>query len=184
MTLEERKYPGELASPQQVHALAEEYRRAASHILQLGRPGKPLSRAPFRMAAIHAIELYLTALLLHFGLNPNQIRKMQHDLSARTEHALEAGLRLRAKTAKHLQSLSQNREYLVTRYGPELAATTSQLNRLTATLEEVATKVTVLITLPPRRPKQSHSAADELDGQNPQTLLQEAKSKDTTNARQ
>ncbi|WP_292175897.1 hypothetical protein [Mesorhizobium sp.] len=164
MTLEERKYPGELASPQEVHALAEEYRKAASLLLQLSRRGKPLTRAPFRMAAIHAIELYLTALLLHFGLIPSQIRKMQHDLSVRTEHALEAGLRLRAKTAKHLQSLSQNREYLVTRYGPELAATASQINRLSATLEEVATKVTVLITLPPSRPKQSHSATDELQG--------------------
>ncbi|MGX5830100.1 hypothetical protein [Mesorhizobium sp. 43Arga] len=167
MTLDERKYPGELASPQQVHALAEEYRRAASLLLQLGRPGKPLTRAPFRMAAIHAIELYLTALLLHFGLNPNQIRKMQHDLSSRAEHAMEARLSLRTKTAKHLQSLSQNREYLVTRYGPELAATASQINRLTATLDEVATKVTALTTLPPRRPKQSHPATDELQGQNP-----------------
>lgn len=42
-------------------------------------------------------------------------------------------------------SLSQDREYLITRYGPELAATTSQINRLTATLEEVAAKVTLLI---------------------------------------
>ncbi|RUW22188.1 hypothetical protein EOA38_31315, partial [Mesorhizobium sp. M1E.F.Ca.ET.041.01.1.1] len=79
MAIEERKYPGELASPQQVHELAEEYRKAANHLLQLGRPGKPLTRAPFRLAAIHAIELYLTALLLHSGHNPNQIRKMHHD---------------------------------------------------------------------------------------------------------
>lgn len=83
-------------------------------LLQQGRPGKPLTRAPFRLSAIHAIELYLTALLLQRGQNPNQIRKRQHDLSARTEHALEAGLRLRTKTATHLQSLSQKREYLVT----------------------------------------------------------------------
>ncbi|MER8536660.1 hypothetical protein NKH61_27665 [Mesorhizobium sp. M1005] len=159
MTIEERKYPGELASPQQLHELAEEYRKAAHLLLQQGRPGKPLTRAPFRLSAIHAIELYLTALLLHYGHNPNQIRKMQHDLSARTEHALEAGLRLRTKTATHLQSLSQNREYLVTRYGPELAATASQINRLTATLEEVAAKVTILIALPPRTPRKS-----ELDG--------------------
>lgn len=74
---------------------------------------------------------------------------MQHDLSERTERAQEAGLRLRAKTAKHLQSLSQDREYLVTRYGPELAATASQVNRLTATLEEVAAKVTALIAKSP-----------------------------------
>ncbi|BAB52590.1 hypothetical protein [Mesorhizobium japonicum] len=159
MTNEERKYPGELASPRQVHELAEEYRKAASLLLQLGRPGKPLTRAPFRLSAIHAIELYLTALLLHRGHNPNQIRKMQHDLSKRTEQALEAGLRLRAKTAKHLQSLSQNREYLVTRYGPELAATASQINRLTATLEEVAVKVTVLMALSPQTPQQVATAA-------------------------
>lgn len=61
------------------------------------------------------------------------------------ERALDAGLRLRAKTAKHLQTLSHNREYLVTRYGPELATSSSQLNRLTATLEEVAGKVATLI---------------------------------------
>ncbi len=146
----EGKYPGELASPKQIHDLAEEYRKAATLLLQLGRSGKPLTRAPFRLSAIHAIELYLTALLLHRGHDPNQIRKMHHDLAARAKHTVDAGLRLRAKTANHLQSLSQNREYLVTRYGPELAATVSQINRLTATLEEVAAKVTLLIASPSR----------------------------------
>ncbi|CDX22391.1 conserved hypothetical protein [Mesorhizobium sp. ORS 3324] len=116
------------------------------------------------MAAIHAIELYLTALLLHRGHNPNQIRKMHHDLSARTKHTPAAGLRLRAKTAKHLQSLSQNREYLVTRYGPELAATASQINRLTATLEEVAAKVTALIGPSARSLQADASAAGEGQG--------------------
>lgn len=171
MTTEERKYPGELASAQQVHELAEEYRKAANHLLGLGRPGKPLTRAPFRLAAIHAIELYLTSLLLHRGHGPNQIRKMHHDLSERTKHAIEAGLRLRAKTAKHLQSLSQNREYLVTRYGPELAATASQINRLTATLEEVAAKVTVLIALPARSQQAAPAAVGEVqDRDSPASL--------------
>ncbi|MGX9147231.1 hypothetical protein [Mesorhizobium sp. 128a] len=166
MAIEERKYPGELASPQQIHELAEEYRKAAHQLLPLGRPGKPLTRAPFRLSAIHAIELYLTALLLHRGHNPNQIRKMHHDLSARTEHTMAAGLRLRAKTAKHLQSLSQNREYLVTRYGPEMSATASQINRLTATLEEVAVKVTVLIGVPHRLQPVNPAAAPEVQGRN------------------
>ncbi|MER8822730.1 hypothetical protein [Mesorhizobium sp. M0619] len=157
----EPNYPGELASPQQIHELAEEYRKAAALLLQLGRSGKPLTRAPFRLSAIHAIELYLTALLLHRGHNPNQIRKMQHNLAERTERALEVGLRLRAKTANHLQSLSQNREYLVTRYGPELAATTSQINRLTATLEEVAVKVTFLIAPSLRTVQQADAAATD-----------------------
>ncbi|MDX8455193.1 hypothetical protein RFM98_20790 [Mesorhizobium sp. VK9D] len=92
MAIEERKYPGELASPHQIHELAEEYRKAANLLLQQCRPGKPLTRAPFRLSAIHAIELYLTALLLHRGHSPNQIRKLQHDLSARTEQAMEIGL--------------------------------------------------------------------------------------------
>jgi hypothetical protein len=141
-----KTYPGALATPQQVHALAEEYRRASHALLQLGRPGKPLTRTPFRLTAIHAIELYLNAVLLQRGHAPNQIRKLQHDLWARTELAMTAGLHLRKRTMEHLQSLSRSREYLVTRYGPELAATTSQINRLTATLDEVGKKVAPLIS--------------------------------------
>ncbi|TIO04407.1 MAG: hypothetical protein E5X89_00060 [Mesorhizobium sp.] len=175
--IEGHKYPGELASPQQIHELAGEYRKAANLLLQLGRSGKPLTRAPFRLTAIHAIELYLTPLLLHRGHNPNQLRKMQHDLSARTEHALVVGLRLRSKTAKHLQSLSQNREYLITRYGPELAATASQINRLTATLEEVAAKVTVLIGLSPRLQQVDPAAAREVQGRDSATSLSAATAK-------
>ncbi len=56
---------------------------------------------------------------------------------------------LRKLTAAHLQTLSANREYLITRYGPELAASASQINRLTATLDEVAKKVTVSLTSAP-----------------------------------
>ena len=137
------KYPGELATPRQVYDLAEEYRRGAKALLQLGRPGKPLTRAPFRLTAIHAIELYLNAALLQRGHAPNQIRKLRHDLGTRAELA---DLRLRKLTMGHLQSLSLSQEYLVTRYGPELAATTSQINRLTATLDEVAKKVAPLIS--------------------------------------
>ncbi|MDX8508623.1 hypothetical protein RFM40_25165 [Mesorhizobium sp. VK22E] len=70
MAIEERKYPGELASPHQIHELAEEYRKAANLLLQQGRPGKPLTRAVQVVGAIHAIELYLTALLLHRGHSP------------------------------------------------------------------------------------------------------------------
>jgi hypothetical protein len=77
---------------------------------------------------------------------------MQHDIWARTELALAAGLLIRKRTADHLRSLGQNREYLITRYGPELVATTSQLNRLTATLDEVAEKVSVLVLKLPKAP--------------------------------
>lgn len=138
-------YPGELAGPDDVRRLADEYRKAALALLPLGRRGEPLSRAPYRLAAIHAVELYLNALLLHHGQDPRHIRGMQHNLAARTELAIASGLRLRLRTAAHLRALAENREYLMTRYEPERTGTASQMNRLAATLEEVAMKVTAVI---------------------------------------
>ena len=55
------------------------------------------------------------------------------------------GLSLRKRTAAHLAAIEGSREYLVTRYGPEMSGTSSQINRLTASLEEVAAKVTEII---------------------------------------
>jgi hypothetical protein len=132
-----------------VQALADEYRKASQVLLALGRRGAPLTRAPFRLTAIHAVELYLNAFLLRRGHAPGQIRGLQHDLWARAELALAGGLSLRKRTAEHLRSLSAGREYLSSRYGPELAATMSQINRLVATLEEVANKVTKVTALTP-----------------------------------
>lgn len=143
-----KTYPGDLATPDEIRRLAEEYRRAAHHLVELGRRADPLSRAPFRLSAIHAIELYLNALLLHQGHSPSRVRGMQHDLVARTELAIASGLTLRKRTAAHLLDMANKREYLVTRYGPEMTATVSQINRLTATLEEVAAKVTAAMHRP------------------------------------
>ncbi len=126
--------------------LADEYRTAAQTLQMQGRKGHPLSRAPYRLAAIHAIELYLNALLLQRGQNASQIRAMQHHLSTRMDLAQASGLKLKKRTANHLQSLEANREYLVTRYGPEMTASISQINRLNATLDEVAKKVTLLLS--------------------------------------
>ena len=146
MLAESRKlFPGELATPGEIRLLADEYRKAAHLLQRLGRTGEPLSRAPFRLAAIHAIELYLNALLLHRGYAPSEIRRMQHDLAQRTGLAIACGLRLRSRTAVHLNALAENREYLVTRYGPEISGTISRINRLEATLDEVARKVTKVL---------------------------------------
>jgi hypothetical protein len=141
-------YPGEQAAPDDIWRLADEYRKAAHHLLTLGRRGDPLSRAPCRLSAIHAIELYLNALLLRQGHGASRIRGMQHNLAVRTELAMAGGLRLRKRTEAHLRTMTNDREYLVTRYGPEMNATVSQINRLTATLEEVATKVTAVVRPP------------------------------------
>lgn len=146
-----KPYPGDLATAEQVRLLADHYRKAAHLLHEIGHPGDPLSRAPFRLTAIHAIELYLNALLLHRGIEAARIRGMQHDLARRTQIATSNGLHLRSRTAAHLGTVAEQREYLVTRYGPELAGTTSQINRLVATLDEVARKVTLLLDPPPAR---------------------------------
>jgi hypothetical protein len=147
----DRSYPGGAATAAQVEALADEYRKASQVLLELGRRGAPVTRAPFRLTAIHAVELYLNAFLLRHGHTPAQIRGLQHNLQARAERALAAGLNLRKRTAEHLRRLSEGREYLASRYGAELAATLSQTNRLLATLEEVATKVAKAATIPSKK---------------------------------
>jgi hypothetical protein len=141
-------FPGELATPLQIFELAETYRSATLLLGAQGRAGNPLSRAPYRLAAMQAIELYLNALLLHQGHDARQIRGMQHDFAARTKTALDHGLKLRERTCRHLASMAGNREYLITRYGPEMTSTVSQINRLTATLDEVAKKVSVILKAP------------------------------------
>lgn len=148
MNVETKKvYPGELATSYQVLTLAHEYRHAAIHLAALGRPREPLSRAPFRLAAIHAIELYLNAFLLQRGHPASEIRGLQHNLAERLKLAASYGLQLKAKTAQHVNDLAENREYLVTRYGPEMTSSTSQLNRLTATMQEVSVKVSKLMAV-------------------------------------
>lgn len=141
MTTRSQSYPGESASAEQFFLLAEEYRKAADVLITTGRRGKPLSRAPFRLAAIHAIELYLNALLLIEGEQPCNIRALHHDLEARAKHPLASRLRLRSNTTAHLTAISQGREYLVSRYGTDQMNSVSQINRLQATLEEVRSKV-------------------------------------------
>lgn len=133
-------YPGANASAADVIALADVYRAAALLLFEQGPRGKRLSRAPFRLCAIQAIELYLNAELLAQGMAPEQVRGHLHNLTVRMRHATENGLVLRVRTAQHLEKLTEDREYLVTRYGPELAANCSEPTRLMATLEEVARK--------------------------------------------
>jgi hypothetical protein len=140
-----QQYPGDAATAEDMLRLAEEYRKAAHLLIQLGRKRAPLTWAPCRLSAIHAIELFLNALLMHNGDESSAVRGMQHDLGKRFERAKHGGLQLRKRTASHLIAMVGSREYLVTRYGPEMTATVSQINRLTATLDEVAKKVATII---------------------------------------
>lgn len=55
-------------------------------------------------------------------------------------------LKLRKKTAAHLVTMTEKREYLISRYGPEIASQHSELNRLSATLDEVMAKIARHVT--------------------------------------
>ena len=131
-------YPGETATPQQIVDLADEYRRAAEALLPTGRRRQPLSRAPYRLVAIHAVELYLNAFLRAAGHPSKTLRRLRHNLGARAVFTTK--LSLRKATVDHLCRLSETREYLIARYDPATSAA-SELNRLAATLRDVAEKV-------------------------------------------
>lgn len=120
---------------------------ASQSLVSLGRAKAPLSRSPGRLCAIHAIELYLNAYLLSSGASPQEIRAHFHNLKERSDRTRASGLILRKRTAEHLIKMTEEREYLISRYSPEMATTHSEINRLMATLEEVANKVSQRICL-------------------------------------
>lgn len=142
--IKDKAYPGEFATPEDLILLAQEYRKAADAILPLGKSGKHLTRAPYRLVAIQTIELYLNAFLLISGCTPKEIRGLQHDFSAKAALAKEKGLLLRQKTQVHIVSLYSTREYLTSRYGAEMTTKQSEMTRLKATIEELAKKVQVI----------------------------------------
>jgi len=145
--LEIQTYPGSNATPAEFVALADEYYSCAEVLMQRGKPRVAISRAPARLCAIHAIELYLNAFLLNSGELPEQVRAHLHNLANRTEIALSHGLVLRKLTKAHLIKMTEDREYLISRYGPEMSTTLSEITRLMATLNEVAKKVKSQIEL-------------------------------------
>ncbi|WP_028731718.1 hypothetical protein [Rhizobium leguminosarum] len=132
------EYPGSNANPSEVLDLANAYSLASKFLFGKGQKRVPISIAPARMCAIHAIELYLNAFLRHEGVAPEEIRKRMHNLA---EPLFVAKLKLRKKTALHLEAMTAKREYIISRYAPERTREHTELNRLTATLAEVMAKV-------------------------------------------
>ncbi|MEB3043106.1 MULTISPECIES: hypothetical protein [unclassified Rhizobium] len=132
------EYPGSNANPLEVLDLANAYFSASELLFSEGEKHVALAIAPARMCAIHAIELYLNAFLRHEGVAPEEIRKRMHNL---VEPMFVAKLKLRKKTALHLEAMTAKREYLISRYAPKQAREPTDLNRLAATLAEVMKKV-------------------------------------------
>jgi hypothetical protein len=134
-------YPGEGATAQDMHRLAEVYRGSAYRAAGLIQRGDPLTAAPLRLLALHSVELNLSAYLMLKGSPAVEVRRLGHDLGARLAMAASAGLMLRRRTAAHVEAVARDREYLVARYGPERLGTASHVNRLLATMDEIGGKV-------------------------------------------
>lgn len=151
---ETESYPGETASPWQILDLASRYEQAfialsvAYADMYADGPGHhfPESLAPARFCAIHAIELYLNAVLRFDRVPPAYIRGRMHALD--DPHFLRV-LGLRKKTALHLGQLTARREYLVSRYDARQMHLVSEVNRITATLAEVAQKASAHLNTTP-----------------------------------
>ena len=148
-------YPGERSSPFNLNLLADFYRDAAQRAAGSIQPGTPMSAAPMRMLAIHSIELNLSAFLLAHGQTHAELRALGHDVAARVNLASALGLGLRQRTVEHIRDIARNREYLVTRYGPDSLSGLSQITRVLATLVEVATKVSQALIAIDKRKKES-----------------------------
>ena len=133
----ENPYPGSLATVREIIDLANEYYHAANVLFQRAQKEAPLSYAPARFCAIHAIELYLNAFLRHEGIAPEQIRRRMHNLADPT---FVTTLKLKKKTAQHLETIVAKREYLIARYAPDQYSQHTELNRLSATMAEIMMK--------------------------------------------
>jgi hypothetical protein len=131
-------YPGAEAKAPEILRLAQAYDRAARGLLELSKGSGELGHAPARFCVIHAVELYLNAFRRSRGEDAASIRSSRHDLS---DPALADALSLRVRTRNHLGRLSDDREYLRTRYDPDSLNNLSELTRLTSTLNEIASKV-------------------------------------------
>ena len=103
--------------------------------------------APYRVLATQAIELYLNAYLLLHGISHSTLKGLQHDFAKRGEIARAIGLKLRPKTFKHLNDLTERNEYVAARYTSYVQSRFSAPNRLSATLIEVANEVTASFAL-------------------------------------
>jgi hypothetical protein len=138
-------FPGDSMDSLKTLALAAEYEQASIALRKLARRGEFQSFAPFRLAALHALELYFVSFLRMHGVANTEIRSTGHQFCAKMELAARYGFSVRKRTCDHLAQLTGNREYLVTRYDTTMLPLLTQVNRLEATLKEVGANVTLIV---------------------------------------
>ena len=135
-------YPGADARAEEVIRLANHYRGAANDLLRLVEEKGARRVAPCRLCAVHAIELYLNAFLLKLGHPPERHPRQR----PRPRRAGGARQRRRSRAPAADGDPPGDDDAMAasisccatTRAWPRLAP----LNRLWATLDEIARKVT------------------------------------------
>lgn len=135
--IQDEPYPGSQACASELLHLAEVYHQAAIELFENADRRTAISYAPARLCSLQSIELCLNAFLRHSGASCGEIRARRHGL---VDETFIQTLRLKKKTAAHLETLTEQREYLLTRYAPDLVSEQSALTRLRATLNEVMQK--------------------------------------------
>lgn len=133
------------SSHRELIELAASYAEAAEKLKELWKKGVPLSQAPFRFVAIHAIELYLNAYLETNDHDPKEIRGLQHDLQKKTNCAMADGLKLKLRTVKYLGKLTANADYTCARYKPASLKQPAPPSQLLAAMNDVKDKVAMAV---------------------------------------
>lgn len=127
------------ADAESLFALAKHYQNAAELLSRPDGKCNAMRFQPYRLNALQAIELCLSAYLRQKGVNPKELRGFNHEFSRRAEEAINKGLSLKKRTILHLGKLSDDDEYLNVRYNPA-PKQLSELTRIKATLDELFEK--------------------------------------------
>lgn len=133
-------YPGSTATAREVLDLAKVYQATALTLFDASTGRGMEAARPAHLCALQAIELALNAWRRHMGEPFGAIRSRGHDLSCPIP---AAALGLRHATTAHLVALTGRREYLRVRYDPTLSEGWSHRTRITATMNEVVSKVSL-----------------------------------------
>ncbi len=141
--IQDEPYPGSQACASELLHFAEVYHQAAIELFENADRRTAISYAPARMCSLQSIELCLNAFLRTSGASAEDVRGRHHSL---IDETFVQTLRLKKKTAAHLETLTEQREYLLTRYAPDLVSEQSELTRLRATLDEVMQKTKAYLT--------------------------------------
>jgi len=146
------------ASPADLIRLADQFGKAADKALRSVKRGDDESRGAFRVSALRAIDLALSAALIHNGHSRYAVRAMQTNLHRRAILVATYHIVLDGQSLKHLYTLNHDRPYHRSRYDQQVGGN-ENTDALAATLRDVLLKVRPFAKAPervvsyrPRRP--------------------------------